>query len=440
MTPDILLDAFGMIDDRFLTQTVPRRRTHRGVVLLAAVISLLILSVGTAMAVSEDFRQAVFSIFRIETTETPPDTVTDPTAEGLRTVDIVEIDGQVVAHYFTSEDLVLPRDGGFYTCERGTQAPADTAFWEITADGISKVPSTRVDFSLDYGGRTIQIIFDWAVLSGKLAIQAWPQGMDENPVLNGWDVTAIGDRTDAALLSVPVMVDDYATLHYFLLDLNTQETIPLVTEARVTCCWFTDDLRYAIVWIDWEYWFRDMETGEMTSFGPAREPYFLDDETLVCKVMKTDKMFDLVRVHIPTGVRTVLAEDVTREHYRGIQRNGGEGTHCLLYGEDGAVILLNQKTGSRLVMRGLAEGFTPSESPDGTRVMIAYEAANAQMELGYGFVSMGILDPDSGVLKMLTRDVLGDQEYFMGWLDQHSLVISAPDDGGVNVYVYRFTE
>jgi hypothetical protein len=128
--------------------------------------------------------------------------------------------------------------------------------------------------------------------------------------------------------------------------------------------------------------------------------------------------------------------------YRGIQKYGGYGAHCLLFQEDGTVDLIDLRTGLDLNMAGLnMDKITTSESPDGTRIMIAYEETGENGELGYGFSRLGILNPESGVLHMLTRDVSGNSETFWGWLDNDTVVVTARDAaGGYYVYVYEFRE
>ena len=204
MNPDKLLDAIGMLDDRQFeaekkVRIIPWRR--RLIALIAAVL-MIALSVGTAMAVSPEYRALIFSIFNIETHEQPPAGYVDimPTEDsadhpqvGLQEIDIRNIDGIVYAHYFTSDGIVLTYEGGFYTCSHGNPntVPEDATFWEIRADGIVDVGATRIDFPLTHGDRTHQIIFDYAILNGKLSIKVWPQNLDENPVGNGWHAEAV---------------------------------------------------------------------------------------------------------------------------------------------------------------------------------------------------------------------------------------------------------
>lgn len=471
MTPDKLMDAIGMLDDHHFhgesnTRTVPWRRR---LVTLAAAVLALVLSVGAAMAVSAEFRGLVFSVFNIETHEQPPagelptgdDTV--PSGSGLQELDVVNIDGIVHAHYFTSDGIVLTYEGGFYTYsyDNANAVAEDGAFWEVYADGITKSNTTRIAFPLTYGDRTLQITFDYAILNGKLSIKVWPVNMDEDPVGNGWNVEPIGNRTDIALLTVPVHTHADYTHDYLLLDLSTLETSDLLESIPhenmiVDACWITDDLHYAIVMgMDKEsgkhgYWFCDLDRNTIKTLDAltgttATQPYFLNDSTIVFLESLGGGRFHVVSHHIPTGVQKVIVENTARKSgdnagYRGIQRNGGSGRHGLLFREDGSVDLIDLHTHQILNMAGLqTDRLTTSESPDGTKIMIAYEQVNENKELGYGFSSLGILDPETGVLQMLTRDISGDPETFWGWLDNDTIVITAHDAlGGYYVYVYDF--
>lgn len=479
MNSDMLLDAFGMVDDRFLAS---EKKAHaapfrRSMIALIAAVLLLALSLGTAMAVSPEFRELIFSIFHIETPEQPPagkpnipptDNHIDPPQSGLRELDVVDIDGVVHAHYFTSEGVVLTHEGGFYTCahSKAGAAPKDAAFWEIRTDGIVDVGATRVEFPLTHGNRSFQIIFDYAIVNGKLWIEVWPQNMNEDPIGNGWNIVPIGKRTDVALMFMPVPTGRDYTHDLLLLDLATLETTDLLESIPMDntimdAAWITDDLHYAILMgsdmgsdgerISDEYWFCDLERNTITALDAltgtnAAEPYFLNDSTIIFREFLGDGRFHVVSYDIPTGAQNVIVENAARklDHfgYRGIQYGGGNGAHGLLFREDGSVDLIDLRTRATLNMTGLdTDKLITSESPDGSRVMIAYSEARANGEPGHGFSKLGILNPETGVLQMLTRDFSGSQEDFLGWLDNNTLVITAYDaNGGYYVYVYSFRE
>lgn len=479
MNPDKLLDAFGMVDDQFLAseETAHAVPFRRNMIALIAAVLMLVLSIGTAMAVSPEFRELIFSVFHIETPERPPSgntdippigNHTDPPQFGLQELDVVDIDGIVHAHYFTSDGCVLTREGGFYTCAHGDAgtAPKDATFWEIRKDGIVDIGATRIEFPLIHGNRSFQIIFDYTILNGKLWIKVWPQNMNEDPIGNGWNIVPIGERTDVALMTVPVHIGRDYTHDLLLLDLTTLETTDLLESIPLEntimdAARITDDLHYAILsgsdmGSDGErssdgYWFCDLERNTITTLDAltgtnATEPYFLNDSTIIFREYLGDGRFHVVSYDIPTGSQNVIVENTTRklDHfgYRGIQYGGSNGVHGLLFREDGSVDLIDLRTRVTLNMTGLdTDKLITSESPDGSRIMIAYSEANTNGEPGHGFSKLGILNPETGVLQMLTREFSGSQEDFWGWLDNNTLVITAYGaDGGFYVYVYSFRE
>lgn len=477
MDRDVLLDAIGMVDDAFLTEeAVPAvRPVRRFAVLIAAAVALLAMTV-TALAVSEDFREIIFSIFRIETQEVPPgpdstlpDMTEDTTGTSqhpLREMGVVNIDGGVNVFYFSGTGYVYQTEGGFYTSERREDdlPPQDPAFWEITADGIVEVECHRVDFPFTHGGETFRIVIDYAVLNGKLCHRVWPQGLNEDPYGNGWNAVLLGNRTDVLLLSIPVNRIQDITHDYFLLDLATLETVPLLMasdweEIIVDMCWFSEDLRYAIVyaWIpptlETEILLRDMEQGSMLTMKEliGRDvylaPYFLDNETLICwekldnDLIRENDRINVVRYHIPTGVRQLLVEDVPYSAYDSVQHSGYYSVYGMLEQGEGEYELIDLRTNERLRMSGLAsQGMRTSEGPLSERIMISYyqtDGMNGQ------YTSLGLLDPDTGVLKVLERSPGECSEYFWGWLDENSIVLTSHEknnDGtsGYSVYVYRF--
>ena len=452
MNADILLDAIGLIDERFIVpqESICRVSWRRTLSVALAAVLILALCVGTVMAVSPQFRDLVFAIFRIETHEQPPAGNADllPAKPGLQKLDVVNFDGVVNAHYFTSDGLVLTCNGGFYTCSQGVFAPEDATFWEIRPEGIVDIGNTRIYFPLIQDNRTLQITFDYAILGENLSIRVWPQGLDDDPVGNGWNVTPIGSRTDVALLTVPVLLGDYYTHDFLLLDLTTLETrnllesIPL-KHVAADACQLTSDLHYGLIMGtdmesgDYGYWICDLEKNTISPLDVS-DPYLLNDETIIFRESLGDGLMNIGRLHIPTGIRTEIVRNAA---YRGIWNTNGTGAHGLIYHEN-SITLVDLRTCDTLDLTRLnPEKLTASESPDGSRIMIAYQETNNQGELEYGFSSLGILNPETGVLQMLTREVSGNPETFWGWLNRSALVITAQDVAeGYYVYVYEFGE
>lgn len=457
MNAEMLLDAIGEIDEKYLqmeqkTAVVPWRR--RAVALIAAVL-LVMLCVGTAMALSPEFEQWVLSIFHLESREKPPASgaQTNPadTGPGLRKIDEVDIDGKVHAHYFTSGGVVLVYEGGFYTCSYTAEgkAPEDAAFWQIQKDEIVKVEAKRAEFPLTHGGRTFQIVFDYAVLNGKLAVRLWHQGLNEDPVGNGWQLSAIGDRTDVLLMGIPALQNEHYTFDYFLLELEGLAYTPLLSgldSAGLTTdyCTVSEDLRYAILArTDMEsgmfgYWVADLGARTLTSCDSLTGTevtwaYFLDDATAIF-YEERDGLRSIASYAFPTGeLKTVAWEIDAEQNFYQVGKR-----YFAVCREENSGMLVDLRTGDWLELSGLNwEKITFRESPDASAVFIGYRQKAGERQTSFSRV--GILHVESGVAQMLTRDTQAESEYFLGWLDAHTVVLSARDGAnGYYVYVYDF--
>lgn len=498
MNFDKLLDAIGMVDDDLLeeekkTRTIPLRRR---LTVLAAAVLIMALTIG-AVAAEGDLQQwgqsvqelvqsaedAFLKVFHIKTPDKPPestlgpkppltmgqpndttapDGVTQPTGSMLEYVTTVDIEGVVHAYYFAGSGYMYHFDKGFYTWpdrEPG-KAPEEATFWQITKDDIVDVGRTRLDFTLNHGGRDFRILFDYAVMYGDLCIMTWQEGMDENPYGNGWNAQSIGDRTDIVLLSIPVSTNRDYTHDYLILDLETLETTNLLEGVPVEglvidVLWLTADMRYALMT---GYDTRtnkgtqcvcDLEENTITDLEAwtghnLYEFYLLDDRTLIVYESSAEERTTVARYDIPTGERTVIVENVLRTGetgYRPIYSHGAGGVHGLLIDEKGTTWIIDLRTGERYSLAGLdMAGAQRIESPDGQKVVFGYRQKAVDEKTGWYYPKIGLLDPKTGEMKMLTRDVSGNAEYMYGFLDENTVVISSQMDenNGYYLYVYEF--
>ena len=499
MNSDKLLDAIGMVDDDLLVQekrtVIPFRR--KLIVLVAAVL-ILALSIGAATAEEGDFQQlrqgisqfaesvekVFLKVFNIETPEKPPESTlgpkpplllettgpnettdpnetTKPSEPMLEYVTMVDIEGAVYAHYFSGTGYRQVFEGGFYTFPERERPPEGATFWEITKDGIVDVGKTRVDFVLNHGGKDFRILFDYAVLAGKVCIMVWPEGLNENPYGNGWNAEPVGNRTDIVLLSIPVSTSWDYSHDYLLLNLETLETTNLledipVEDLVISYMWVTDDLRYALMNCydlhtkNHVYGLCDLEEKTFTNLEEltgdlGRDPYWLDDRTLIANEYLGDERITVARYDIPTGERTVIVENVPRSGetgYRTIYSRGAGGYHGLLYEEDGSVWLIDLRTGERYSLAGLTMSKSYRiESPDGKYILFADQERAKDEKTSFCYPRIGLLDPKTGEMKVLTRDISGNAEYLYGFLDSNTVVISSrmDENDGYYLYVYEFT-
>ena len=104
--------------------------------------------------------------------------------------------------------------------------------------------------------------------------------------------------------------------------------------------------------------------------------------------MLSEENFNVISYDIPTGVQTTIIENTTKKHknqvgYQAIQAHGAHGAHGLLFKDDGTVDLIDLRTQAVLNMQGLnTDKLHTYESPDGSRILIAYTKANENSEYG----------------------------------------------------------
>ena len=476
MDADKLMDAIGMVDDRYLAEEkifafAPLRR--KLIVLVAAVLAVG-LTVVSAMAVGQELpqlregaQQMLIKILGIETHETPPTQGqspaaptdpdgTEPSPPMLQQIDVVDIDGMVYAHYFKGEGAIQVFENGFYTYSKpeSNEPPEQFAFWEFRKEGVVEVDGKRLELAFTHDEREFHICFDHAVIQGKLCIMQWPDG---DHCCDDWAVFAIGSRTDVVMMSVPKSLHKYVSHDYFLLNLQTMETTPLlenmITDEMIAdWCHLTDDLNYAMltginvnerITTDW---LCDLRQGTMTKMDDLTgfitpSSYFLDDSTLICEQWLGDGRISIVRLDIPTGEKTVVVENVPRASAKGGYSKLGKA-FGVLYAEDGAAELIDLRTGKVTELNGLDLNTTYEyQSPGGSYILLAYAQQAKDNITGKCYPKLGLLDPEKQEMKLLSRDISGNAEYLRGWLDDRTVVITAPNpDGSYYVLVYEFTQ
>ena len=182
MKPDKLLDAIGMLDDRHFeskkkSRMVPWRR--RFVALIAAVL-MVILSVGTAMAVSPEFRELVFRFFRIDQVQTIPESTvgSDISVDDMFAEPSISIGDVLQGKHVHTPVSTLAQDGVFLVCTDDVHTKQGShydAYYEKLGEFVKLEEHA---FTQEYvlNGTTFCVKLDWAEYNGK-TIVTW---VDEN--------------------------------------------------------------------------------------------------------------------------------------------------------------------------------------------------------------------------------------------------------------------
>jgi hypothetical protein len=475
----ILLNAIEAIDDKYImsvqaclgynvADTTPkldivqqRWPTRKAFICIAAIIALLLASFTVAMAVSEDFREFIFTILNIETKETLPSDNGNAVHDG--TIDEIggaDMDGQVSAYYFKGNGVLQANNGLIYTSRYDNN---NAVFYDITQEGLVVLKSTRVEFPFSFRGTDFDIKFDYTLFDGKLYTHVLPENLDVNPYKYGWNIYPINDNTDKAWLTLPYLTNGDYGEYPLLLNVCTCEltdvfaSVPL--DSIITARWqFADDMSYALIMgyakgYETEFWICDIEKKTLTNISELigrtiNDCYILEGNRLICYVTN-ESGFDVLNYDISTGSSSLLVEN-TQHYYltqdgsgfRSIEYYGGQGRHALILDGNGGVTLIDLYDGNLLPLTGITNDATllSSESPDGEHIMFAFRDTNVSDS--YAMYKIGILDTQTGVLKMLERENYEVRnETLMGWLANNCISVLAYDeseDDGWYMYVYDF--
>ena len=182
MNPDKLLDAIGMLDDRHFESKVKSRMApwrRRFVALIAAVL-MVIMTVGTAMAVSPEFRELVFRFFHINQVQTIPESTvgSDISVDDMFVEPSIRIGDVLQGKYVHTPVSTLAQDGFFLVCTDDVHTKQGShydAYYEKQGEFI-KLEEHAFTRDYDLRGTTFQVRLDWAEYNGKTII-TW---VDEN--------------------------------------------------------------------------------------------------------------------------------------------------------------------------------------------------------------------------------------------------------------------
>lgn len=478
MNSMVLLDAIETIDDRFIisaqermgyfseTQTIPLTQRHnrtarKALVCIAAVIALLLASFTVAMAVSEDFREFVFAIFNIETTETLPENNGEVLPNGgIVQIGESDIDEEVNTYYFQGNGVVVPSDGIVYAGEYESSA---RSFYDLSADGLVELPTTRVEFPYSFKGTDFNIKFDYTVYGDVLHLCVLAENLNENPYKYGWNLSRAGaDPTKAWLLLPYDTCGDYG-IYPLLLDIETHKTTDILDgldlDGIIPVQWeFDDNMSFAVLsgyteGREMNYWICDIDTktlspmSELTGRSMA-DCYLLDGSYVIC-CASNGSGFDLIRYDVNSGASMMLLENTNYywmtdngSGFRSIEYYGGHGRHALVFDDVGGVTLIDLLSGKQTPLEGVKNDGTllTAESPDGEHIMFAFRDTSISDSLA--MYKIGILDTQTGILKILKRvNYEQRNETPFGWLADNCVVVLAFDEhaeAGWYMYVYDF--
>lgn len=437
-----LLYTLGEIDGRYVEEAAGpaavrlRKSWLRWGAAAAAAALLLMGTVGTAMAVSPDFRQMVLSFFHIGQTEQVPN---GPGASQG------SIGGLVEAEY-----LRLEGDGwtaGFGTLLRVDRGEDGAAFWAVEGGSMAALETHRTDFAADWQGVNYRGSLYWCVCGGEVSLYGGGAGEAE------WRAEAIPGRADAALLYLSRGSQIDYREYPLLLDLDSGRTEDILAgtgaaelEGAYDYEW-SDGLGAALITRrdmtmtgQEQIYYCDAANKTLTELGALTGivcdgAHFADNGTLL--LFTAGEEFSVFAYDLTAGqaVRT-LGPTTYFSQGRGLLLTGGR--YGLLADGAGKLSAVDLKTGAQTPV----EGFTLEENghflANRRGDKFVYYAADSAAD-GLGIAQLGALDLRAGTFTAFDRagyDSL--REWSVGWFDDGRVGVWSGGYGDGAVYLYRF--
>lgn len=434
-----------------LTKGRSIRRAGMRILLAAAVTAaLLIATLGIAMAASPEFRETVYSIFRIQTRE-PAIIATDKPEHDVQRWQHLELEDAAEIDYYTlrAPFMLIAEDTFYHWDETGG------CFYQLIDGDFEEIPATRVAFDITFGGAEQHIVYDWAKRDGKylLGYQEDTRA-DENPYGYEWMLTQPEPKSGTAFLILPDWTRGFAQIP-FLLDLESgtwQEALPdaPMPEAaapEISTWRISADQRYMLL-CDWEggAWLFDRNTKEMTNLsdlasGAMLYAAFIDPETLLFATRDYNNIH-YVWYDVTDGA-TEVRDYPEEEIWSLVAPFKGK---ALTYDDDGTCILMDLRTGIGTPLPVDLERFPClTENPAGTKLhcvdgQIADDTARGTTHI---YNSFAVIDLEHRTIVQLDREQNTDtDEYMLGWLDNDRFAVwcENPAAGFSDVHVYRLHE
>lgn len=436
MNEEKLIFAIGEIEDSYILSAEKRlnnkTKSRKVIICIAAVVALLLTTFATAMAVNEDFRESVLSIFSISETEQ------------VQHSGMVEI-GDVNASYMELNDRYILRNGLVYMAR-------EEVFCIFNDGELIELETKTNSIDFQHNGVTMSLRYAYTVFDGQLhTMEISQDNMDMNPLMYCWSITPLRGSEDKAWLTTLNEIDGDYSAYPLLLDVSTGDMVDILQgidlQGIVCDAWFfSPNNKYAVIRTAGDDRLADIENNTVTELKDCHESYFLSDGSLLCFESVGDG-FDLIRRNLENGEEITLLHNEhfagkTADHsgYMNIDYYGGAGNHALLIDESGSVTMLDLRDGSKLLLDGITkeqgEKVYTLESADGSQVLVAVKERGTQGV----FRSLGIIDCENGTLKIFDRNNIldSDGEQLLGFMADGSIGIIGMSEEGQWLYVYDF--
>ncbi len=453
-----LLAALGQLDEQYIEEAAdrPHERKRRNWIrrgaAAAAIMLILVGTVGTAMALSPEFFQRVLAFFHMEQAETVP----DHNGEGSA-ITQSGIGGLVKAEYVRLESFHYASGyGTLYQVDREENGTIRTVqFWAVEDGALLALDTQKHSFTTMWQGKTYQGDIYWCAYDGEISL--YSNGI-ASFYDSEWYAAPIPGRMDAVWLYLfqGSQSDYWAYPVLYHLDTGEAEDVLRGTGAEELSLAYdyqwSGDLSKVIVTCRSAaapekacVYFCDVLAKELSELQDLTgvqnaDALFADDSTLLltqfteqgCSVFT----YDLHAGQIVQILDQIKCFGQSGEENYGMMFFGGQ--YGLYVNQAGGLSVFDLKTGEETFVDGFAfcaDGrFIFNRSNTKLLYYVADDSAN-----GLGVSQLGVLDLSAGTFTAFDRagyDSL--YEWSVGWFDDERVEVwSRQSDTGA-IYLYEF--
>ncbi len=222
MNSEFLLEAIGEARDEYIvsagtrlgyisanTSKSPSRKSRtpkrKALIGLAAAIILLLGSFVTAMAVSEEFREAVFAFFDISAPEVVPETRPETQSEAPESsVSEAELDEMIHAKYMWIPGWSTSQNGMFLCSSDEIVYNRGSRFQLYAEEDNELIPVETRAINMDYNwnSRDYHFEFEWGAHGNNLTFAYVYDRGD-----NGWYFTNIPDNASSVMIAFEHIIE-----------------------------------------------------------------------------------------------------------------------------------------------------------------------------------------------------------------------------------------
>jgi len=454
MNPDKLLDAIGLLDDRYFeaeakTHILPWRR--RLIALIAAVL-MVVLSVGTAMAASPEFREAVFRFFHIEQEQTIPDNTvnTELSVDDMFVETKIKIGDVIEGKYVHTPVSTHARSGIYLVCTDEVEMRQGSRYDGYYEEDGAFIKLEEHTFNQDYVlyGNEIHVEFDWVEHNGAVSMtwvapEVWfrkeNESGDASAALFTFFIRCEGEDGEPLVTWYPVLLNLHTGELTDILAGTDGSLIPHIDKCAISPD-RTKLLLRQTTQEGYSLYYADLAEKRIYSVdalsGQRATACSLIGNTLACWNL-ADGYYTAWKIDLTTLERTELFDSkfnaaatlkadagiVFMEGFDNWDRWGDMyigSCFALEVDEAQNVSVIDLATGVKTRIEGYI--WTPNTqrtpSPDGTKLLLAGGSS------GMDFEYVGVLDFGNMTFAEFSRDNKLD-EYLAYWFDENTIVIRA---------------